>query len=527
MRIQIIALLLFVSLSFCWQTSLPENIKGISLIDDNKALIYGDKTAFVLDTGSGTFVSYDMMASMTSHPVYNPDMNTIVAPSNATLVAYNTLKKTRAETKMKDPAFDICSGSQGMFYVLTRKGEDYSVNAMRLEVNGSLSQANVVTYKSPIRECASVGSYPYALILTGSEIIIYRDSEGKDTASVPMKAVSSNIIYTEGKFYAASTGGLLASFDQNGRIFNTTSVSDNIMAIIAGNDGIIAYGSSGKVYLFSKDLSLSSVSQIQAGVPLGIYKSGGGYAVLMSTRLVTLDSSLNPTGDFAFDKVQDNSVFARNQLITAGGSMVDSSAFTSGCTILSPQGYSEVGYMPFRVTGRAFSYVSDFYVDVKVNDEPWTRAAGSGDWSIEIRPMEYPFGKMTIRCKTSEQSDSKLSSVVYLDRVSTLPKNRFAVQEPPKMEAGESYTISVLDSFNSSVSNFNVSINGEKPKAISSGKFSFSPSAPGDYTLNLSKDGFDDGVYVISVGGIPFLLLVIGIILVLLIAAYLYFSFKK
>jgi hypothetical protein len=232
-------------------------------------------------------------------------------------------------------------------------------------------------------------------------------------------------------------------------------------------------------------------------------------------------------GDFAFDKIQDNSVFARNQMITASGNIVESNSFSSGCSIISPEDYSEVGYLPFHIRGNAFSYVTSFGVDVKINDEAWARAIGSNSWDLEVDPMLHPFGKMTIRCKTTEQPDARLSSIAYLGRVSTLQKNSFAVKAPAPMESGNTYTIGVLDSFNNSVSYYNITINDEKPKTISASKFSFSPSAPGQYSLKFSKDGFDDYTYTANVGGIPMLLLIIIAILVLLVAAYLYFSYKK
>jgi len=525
----ILVFLAFLSLSFCWQTSLSENIRGISLIDDNKAIAYGDKTVYILDTGTGTFSSYDMVTSMNMQPKFNPDLNAIVTASNSSIIVYNTLKNLRLETQSKDQVVDICLEPQGAFLVLLKKGDEYSINSMKLELNNSMSLTNSMSYKTPVKGCRNVKGYAYPLVLTSNEIIIYREAAGTDTVSIPMKSVSSNIIYLEGKFYSASTGGLIASFDQNGRIFNTSSVPDNILAMAYGStvDGIIAYGSSGKIYLFSKDLSLLNTTPVQKGVPLAIYQTSGGYAILMSSRLVLLDTGLNPIGDFAFDRIQENSVFARNQLLTIGGNIVESNLFSSGCSILSPEDYNEVGYLPFHITGKAFSYVSQFYIDVKINDEPWMRATGSKDWDIEVNPTLYPFGKMTLRCKTTEQQDARLSSVAYLDRVSTLTKNKFVVKAPAPMDSGNTYTIGVVDSFNTSVSYYNISINNENPKTISASKFSFSPSAPGDYTLKFSKDGFEDYTYVARVGGISILMLVIIIVLVLLVGAYLYFSYKK
>jgi hypothetical protein len=527
-----VIVLLLAASAFSWDAPLNEPIRGIYPLENGKVLAYGNSNVYFLDPASGAFNYFATDFNFSSPPVYAEQINYVAGFSGNDLVSINLLNGHKTETTLGgrgDPVSVFCYGGQNLFYAVSGGKDDFTVITLALELNGTFTQANSSKFSGSVLSCVPpMPGFAHPLFLSSSGIIVPSDNYANSTVVVPMRAISSNIIFEDGKFYAGASGGLIASFSDKGRVFDTVSLPDNPMYLYSDGSGIIAYGTSGRMYRLSKGLKVINSTTIPKGIAIGIYPNGNGYAVLMGDRLVLLDQDMNAIGDFVFNAYGDMPAFSGGVLLIGRNTLVQGMLFDSGCAIASPADYGEAGYLPFRASGNAFSAGNPaFKVDVSVNGGPWKPASGSKSWYADIDPVDYGFGLMTLRCKASDQSDARFLPSVRIYRNPGMQKNTFNASVPGGMVPGKEYAILVYDSLNSSVKGFNISINGGPNTTISSNKFSFTPSSSGAYNVRLSKDGFDDYAFVINVGGLPLLLLVVVALIVIIIALYLFFSFYR
>jgi hypothetical protein len=529
--IPIVFLLLFAS-AFSWDAQFNEPIKGISALSSGKALAYGNSNIYFIDPAGGSYNYFATDFNFSDAPVYAEQINYVAGFSNSSLVSISLMNGKKTETALAERSSQttaLCYGTQGMFYSVSTGKDESTISALRLEMNGSFTTLNSSKVSGSVTSCvSSLQGFSTPLFLSDNGIIVPQDQMLGSFVTVPMQAVSSNIILVDGKFYAGASGGLLASFNEKGRVFETVSLPDNPMYIYSDASGIIAYGSSGTVYRLSKDLAAINSTTVPAGVAIGIYPSGNGYAVLMGDKLVLLNYNLNAVGDFPFNAYGNMPAFSGGTLMVGKNTLVQGTRFPSGCAMVSPAEYAEVGFLPFTVSGNAFSANNPgFRVEMSVNGESWKSVSGSGSWSADVNPVDYPFGVITIRCRTSDQADARFIPSLTVYRSEGAKKNSFNISVPSNMQAGTSYAILVYDAMNSSVKDFNVSVNNGPNQTISSNRFAFTPSSPGDYTVMLSKDGFDAYTFTMSVGGISLAFLLIIVAIVALVALYVFFSFFR
>jgi|GEM_PF-4658357 len=524
-----IIVLLLASSAFSWDSQLNEPLRGMSAQDNGKVLAYGNSNVYFIDPAGGSFNYFASDFNFSSTPVYAGQINYVAGYSGSDLVSINLLNghKTGTTLNTRDPVSAFCYGGKNLFYAVSSSKDEFTIITLALELNGTFTQINSSKFSGAIVSCAPVAGFTYPLFLSGDGILVPQDAYAGSVVIVPMKAVSSNIILADGKLYAGASGGLIASFNGNGRVFDTVSLPDNPLYLYQDNSGIIVYGTSGRMYRLSKGLKIINSTTIPKGIALGIYPNTNGYAVLMQDRLVLLDQGMNAIGDFVFNTYGDVPAFSNGMLLIGHNTLVQGTQFYSGCAIASPADYGEAGYLPFRASGNAFSSNPGFTVQVSVNGGPWKTASGSKSWYADINTADYDFGLMTLRCRASDQSDTRFLPSVRVYRNPDMQKNTFNVNVPSNMESGKDYAILVYDALNASVRGFNISINDGPNQTISSNRFSFTPSSSGDYTVRLSKEGFEDYKFTISVGGIPLLLLFVVALIVIIIALYFFFSFYR
>jgi hypothetical protein len=525
-----IIVLLLASSAFSWESQLNEPIMGMSTLDNGKVLAYGNSNVYFIDPAGGSFNYFASDFNFSSAPVYAEQINYVAGFSETDFVSINLLNGHKTETKIgsRDPVSAFCYGGKNLFYAVASGRDGFTIITLALELNGSFTQMNDSKFSGSIVSCAPpMSGFAYPIFLSDSGILISQDAYAGSTVLVPMKAVSSNMISMDGRLYAGASGGLVASFNGNGRVFDTVSLPDNPLYLYQDSSGITVYGTSGRMYRLSKDLKVINSTTIPKGIAIGIYPNGNGYAVLMQDRLVLLDQGMNAIGDFVFNTYGDMPAFSNGMLLIGRNTLVQGTRFGSGCAISSPSDYGEVGYLPFRASGNAFSGNPGFTVQVSVNGGPWVPASGSKSWYADINPADYGFGLMTLMCRASDQSDARFLPSVRMYRNPDMQKNTFNVNVPSGMASGKEYAILAYDALNASVRGFNISINNGPNTTISSNRFSFTPSSSGDYTVRLSKDGFDDYTFVISVGGMPLWLMLVIAFIVIMIALYFFFSFYR
>jgi hypothetical protein len=502
-------------------------MKGISALSSGKVLAYGANNVYILDPAKGTFTYFAANFNFSGAPVYAEQINYAAGYGNSSFVTINLLSGKKTETAFGkiNRVSALCYGSQSIFYAVSPGDDESTITALRLEFDGRLTVLNSSAIPGTVASCASApAGFGRPLFLSNDGIIIPSDAILSSMTTVPVQAVSSNIIFIGDRLYAGASGGLIASFNEDGRVYDTLSLKDNAMQLYAEGTSIIAYGSSGTAYRISKNLTIASSAKIPKGIAIGIYPNGNGYAVLMGDRLVLLDSTLKAIGDFGFSGYMP--AFSGGMLLLGRGALVQGTQFPSGCAMSSPEDYSEVGYLPFAVSGNAFS-PGGFRVETSVNGGPWKAAAGSTSWKAEIDPTQYSFGLMTIRCRTTSQATNAFIPTLNVYRAQDAQKNAFSVSAPKGMESGKEYAILIYDSLNASVKDFNVSVNNGQNSTITSNRFSFTPSSPGDYTMVFTKEGFEPYTFMANVGGISLALMLTLAAIAILVALYLFFSFYR
>ena len=522
--------ILFAQLSFCWDAALFEEPRGIITLSDGRAMAYGFANIYIVTPATGAFTYYSSQFNFSSAPVYAENLNYVAGYGPDSLFSISLLngKKTETAFGSRDGApSSMCYAGQGIFYTVRETKDGFDANVLRLEFNGSFTTLNTSSFSGSSPRCIRVSGIDQPILSSDSGIIVPKDRLLSSYSIVPIKSVSTNAVYANGRIYAGAPGGLLASFGDSGRIYDTASLPDNPMYLYSDGGSVLAYGSSGRMYIFSANLTAVNSTKVPAGIISGIYPSSIGYALLMTDKLVMLNNRLEPVGDFTIGPDISSASFSNGYLLASSGSLLQGMQLRSGCSMSFPEQYAEIGYVPFTVSGRAFSVDGAPSVETSASGDAWESASGSESWSAEIDPNNYPFGTVSVRCRASSQADARFLPSLSLYRSPNAQKNAFFIGAPLSMEAGKEYAILVYDSQNSSVKNFDVSVNGGQNSTISSNRFSFTPSSPGEYKMVLIKDGFEDGIVTLHVGGLPLLLLVIVGAAAVVGAAYLLFFFFK
>jgi hypothetical protein len=523
--------ILIAQLSFCWDAALFEAPQGTAALSDGRAMAYGYANIYIINPATGAFTYYASQFNFSSAPIYADNLNYVVGYGEHSLFSLSLLNGKKAETafgsRQDSAPSSICYAGQGIFYTVRETKDGFDVDVLKLEFNGSFTALNSSSFSGSAPRCIRVAGIDQPILSSDSGIIVPKDRLLSSYSIVPIKSVSTNAVYANNRIYAGSPGGLLASFSDSGRIYDTASLADNPMYLYSDGESVLAYGSSGRMYILSANLTVINSTKVPAGIITSIYPSSPGYALLMTDRLVALDNKMEPVGDFTISPDSSSASFSNGYLITSSGSLLQGTQFRSGCSMSSPEQYAEIGYVPFAVSGRAFSIDGLPSIEISANGGAWEKASGSESWNAGIDPNNYPFGTIAVKCRASSQADARFLPSLSLYRSPSAQKNTFFVGAPLNMESGKEYAILVYDLQNSSVKNFDVSVNGGQNSTISSNRFSFTPSSPGDYKMVLTKDGFEDGIVTLHVGGLPLLLILIVGAAAAIAAAYMFFSFFK
>lgn len=211
-------------------------------------------------------------------------------------------------------------------------------------------------------------------------------------------------------------------------------------------------------------------------------------------------------------------------------------SFDRGCTILTPLSGEKVGYMPFNISGRAFSKTLPLRVSVRLNNKNWnsafltTETSNIKTWFYTVDPAEYEFGQIFIECKVSDGAGEEVENFNYvlIFRDKHAVKNKMKITLPASTVANKAFTIKAYTETGAPLENFNVLI-GSKVYVAKNGQVTVNISNPNTYDILITKTGYEDERRTINVEYDLVLVItaIITAIGVIAIAFYLFVYKKK
>lgn len=195
------------------------------------------------------------------------------------------------------------------------------------------------------------------------------------------------------------------------------------------------------------------------------------------------------------------------------------------CSVLYPEPDALVGDADVTVEGKSYSKYGGLKTYARLEGGQWSEV-GAESWEYTIDPSTFSFGVITVECYVSDSAGMETAPFNTIKLVKgDAPKPKMKVFYINSVKEGESFNISVVDYGNVPLSNVTAAMGGQTFSG--DGRITISPKGSGLQTVTVSKKGYENVEFTVSVTPQPTLAYIMMFLLIVGAAAYAYFGYIK